>query len=319
MVNYIDRLYTGITDKHIVLVKLKFYSIQRLLIRLGSNIIIPLYYRFHKRKHFLSVNNSSSPKYIVSLTSFPVRIGRVWIVIESILRQTHKPDKIILWLSGEQFDSYEKLPKSLLKQQKRGLEIRLVKGDIKSHKKYLYAIKKFPNDFLITVDDDIIYPTTLLSQLIDLNKKYPKSICCHRASAITYLNNQVDIETYHLWKEIKSFKSPSFNTFFTTGGGTLFPPNSLHNEVFNENIFKKHCFFADDIWLNIMSRLCLTTVVRSDYHSSLLPVLNYKNINLYERNLIFSENDKQLRDVRNYYIKKLNIDAFNLESVNSQG
>jgi len=310
MVDFLDKIYTGIQDRNVFFSRMKIYSIQRLIIRVLSNFLIPLFYEFGKGKHVLDPNDSASVKYIVSLTSFPNRIGRIWVVIESILRQSHKPDKIILWLSREQFKTFGKLPRVLLNQQKRGLEIRFVEGDLKSHKKYFYALKEFPNDFLITVDDDIIYPTTLISQLVELNVIYPKSIICHRAHRIKVEKGKV--LPYSSWNQIKDFDGPNFDVFFTSGGGTVFPPHSLHKEVLNDTVFKKYCFHADDVWLNIMSRLNATTIVKSNYSSSLLPVFNFNNKNLHSVNLFLRENDKQINAVCDFYFKKFGIDVFNL-------
>lgn len=308
MVDFLDELYTRIEDRNRFFSRIKIYSFQRLMIRLLSNFLIPIFYQFNREKYNLDSHDSAPVKYIVSLTSFPNRIGRVWIVIESILRQSHKPDKIILWLSKEQFKTFGKLPRTILNQQKRGLEIRFVEGDLKSHKKYFYALKEFPNDFLITVDDDIIYPTTLVSQLVKIAKIYPKSIICHRAHTVKFENGK--IFPYSLWNQIKTIDGPNYDIFFTSGGGTIFPPSSLHPEVLNETVFKKHCFYADDVWLNIMSRLNSTTIVKSNYFSCLLPVFNFKNINLYSINLVEGENDRQIEYLRDYYIKKFNVDVF---------
>lgn len=310
MVDFLDRIYTRIEDRNILFSRIKIYSLQRFLIRLTSNVLIPFLYQFGKSKYSLCPKEKEKVKYIVSLTSFPNRIGRIWIVIESILRQSHKPDRVILWLSKEQFESINKLPRRLLNQQKRGLEIRLVEGDIKSHKKYFYTLKEYPNDFMITVDDDIIYPTTLIGQLVAINKMYPKSICCHRAHSIKVENGK--IQPYSIWNQIREFEGPNYNVFFTSGGGTLFPPNSLHHEVLNDIVFKKHCFSADDVWLNIMSRLNFTTIVKSNYYSSLLPIYNFKNTNLHSVNLTLSENDKQIDFVCNFYFEKLGINVFSL-------
>src|SRR5690554_2625875 len=49
--------------------------------------------------------------YVVSLTSYPSRIEDVWISIECLLRQTFKPDKIILWLAQSEFPE-KKIPDS---------------------------------------------------------------------------------------------------------------------------------------------------------------------------------------------------------------
>lgn len=68
-----------------------------------------------KSKSFISESTDtiSEKKIVVSLTSFPARIKKVHIVIESLLNQTIKPDKIILWLSKEQFEHYYVLPSKL--------------------------------------------------------------------------------------------------------------------------------------------------------------------------------------------------------------
>lgn len=308
MINFLDRTYTAIENHNPFLEKLKIYSFQRFWVRIISNVLIPLSYRFGKEKHKVQSIEKDTANYIVSLTSFPNRIGNLWIVIESILRQKYKVNKIILWLSREQFESIDILPKKLLSQQKRGLEIRLVEGDIKSHKKYFYALKEYPNDFLITVDDDIFYPTTLVSQLVEFSKLYPGSICCHRAHKIKVEEGK--ILPYNSWAQIIKSDISKHDIFFTSGGGTIFPPKSLHEEVLNEEVFKKYCFFADDVWLNFMSRLNSTLIVKTNYYSDLLPVLNSKNIYLHDLNVGLCENDHQLEAVRNYYLEKFRTDFF---------
>src|SRR5699024_12638905 len=65
-----------------------------------------------------------------------------------LLRQTYPPDKIILWLAKEQFEGRNTLPNNLLDLEKRGLEIVFCDEDLRSHKKYYYAIKKFSKDIL---------------------------------------------------------------------------------------------------------------------------------------------------------------------------
>ena len=54
-------------------------------------------------------------KVIISLTSYPARIDTVHLTIRSILRQTVQADKILLWLSIEEFpNKYADLPQNLL-------------------------------------------------------------------------------------------------------------------------------------------------------------------------------------------------------------
>lgn len=98
-----------------------------------------------------SINNS---KVIVSLTTYNKRIYDVYLAIESIMQQTVKPSKIILWLDENEFRP-DNIPNSLILQQKRGLEIRFC-ANIKSYKKLIPTLKNYSNDIIITIDDDVI-------------------------------------------------------------------------------------------------------------------------------------------------------------------
>ena len=310
MVDYLDKLYSSIHDKNAVLVKLKYYSIQRFLLRVIANFLVPLYYNISKNKPSNLKNNSiiGDKRVIVSLTTFPPRIKKLWIVIESMLRQSHQPDKIVLWLSKEYFKSIDELPKSLRRLEKRGLEILLVDDDIRAHKKYFYSINKFPNDYIVTVDDDIIYPSFLISKLMKYNKLYPHSIICHRALRITAKGQQID--SYGTWKLLDDETKPSFNLFQTTGGGTLIPPHTLYQDVSNINLFKRLCLNSDDMWLNAMAQLADTTTVKTDYHSDCLPIINFKTPQLSNTNVGEGLNDIQLKAIREYYKKHMDIDPY---------
>lgn len=312
IVDFFDYYYTSIRDNNYLLTKVKFYSILRLIIRLIANLFIPFYYSVtsNNSNARLSFNKKTSHRIIVSLTTFPLRINKTWIVVESILRQTHKPDKIIIWLSKDQFSSVNILPKKLKNQQKKGLEIRFCEGDIKSHKKYFYTLKEYPNDFLLTIDDDIIYPTTLISQLVELNNIYPMAVCCHLAQQIQLKGEK--IQPFNEWNTLKKNEGPSFNIFFGSGGGTLFPPFSLHREVLNDAAFKKYCFYADDVWLNCMCQLNDTMIVKSNYYSYRLPIIFIRNQTLASINNVKNENDVQIQAVRTYFNKAYNLDQSKL-------
>lgn len=310
MVVFFDKWYSSVKEKKPTLVRLRYYSMKRLGIRILANVWIPLYFKFSPKK---KLNNSrkegaDTPRVIVSLTTFPARIQKIWIVIESILHQQYAPAKIILWLSIEQFPSVADLPASLLKLQARGLEICLVDGDLKSHKKYYYFLQEYPQDFLVTIDDDIIYPETLIGDLMAYHKKYPDAICCHRARQM--VRNKKGIAPYTEWPELRLEKGPGVDVFQTSGGGTLYPPGSLHPEVLNKNVFTKYCFFADDIWLNCMSQMNNTLVVKTGYYSDCIPVIFWKTAHLSTINVDNKGNDLQLSAVRNYYIQNKGVDPF---------
>lgn len=95
--------------------------------------------------------HSGSEQVVISLTSFPARIKEVKYAIYSLLRQTYKPDQLVLWLGKEQFPHREAdLPPDLLKLRENGLTIRFVK-DLKSFKKLIPALQNYSN-YLIVVN-----------------------------------------------------------------------------------------------------------------------------------------------------------------------
>lgn len=310
IVDLFDKHYSGITDRKTFLTKAKFYSLERFFIRVIANLVLPLYFKITKnnKEARLSNKNYHSPKLIVSLTTFPLRIKRVWIVIESILRQTHKPDMIILWLSKEYFKSMDVVPRKLRNLEKRGLKIRFVDDDIRAHKKYFYSLSEYPDDYIITLDDDIIYPTFIISKLVEYSDKYPKSIICHRSSKITTENKK--IQPYINWITCEGEVEPCYDLFITTGGGTLIPPHSFHSDVLNKELIKKLSFHSDDMWLNCMARLKNTSTVKTSYSSACLPIIYISNSQLLTINVHNGQNDQQLNAIRAYYTANLGIDPY---------
>jgi hypothetical protein len=86
--------------------------------------------------------------------------------IQSILNQTYKPDFVVIQLAEEEFPNKEKdLPKNLLKLRQFGLKIKWNKVNYKPYNKLIPTIKEYPNDIIVTVDDDIIYDKNMIKRL----------------------------------------------------------------------------------------------------------------------------------------------------------
>ena len=113
---------------------------------------------------------------IISLTSFPQRINTVIKTIKTLLNQTMKPDMVILWLAPEQFPNKENdLPKELLDLRDFGLTIDWYK-DIRSYKKIIPTLKKYPDSIIITTDDDIYYAPDTVETLYKSYLEHPKDV-----------------------------------------------------------------------------------------------------------------------------------------------
>lgn len=191
-------------------------------------------------------------KIIVSLTSYPARIGTIDKIIECIIGQTVPADKIILYLAEEQFQKKESLD-YLLQYKKYGFEIRWCKENLGSHKKYFYAMQEYCNDIIITIDDDVFYKETMIEELLEGFKKNPNAVIARRAHLITWLDDET-IAPYKEWYPqcIRYIDEPRMDLVATGCGGILYPPHILPKETFNKQNILQFCKYADDLWLKIM-------------------------------------------------------------------
>ncbi len=191
------------------------------------------------------------PNIIVSLTSYPARINGVVFVVENMLNQSIKPNKILLYLAKEQFPD-EEIPNDLKCLQNDCFNIIYCDNDLKPHKKYFYAMQDYSDSIIITVDDDVFYPLTLIEDLLESYKKHPQAISCMRGHTIKTYDEET-YAPYHKWsKTDKIVKKPSILILPTGVGGVLYPPKCLPKETFNENAIKEICLYTDDLWLKWM-------------------------------------------------------------------
>ena len=293
--------------KNSFLNKIKVPAIFRLVILQTANIIIPLVLNAQTQSYEFKLGNKEKKQtdFIVSLTSFPNRIGKVHLVIESLLRQSYCPKRIVLWLSKEQFSSIEQLPLKLLKLRERGLDIVLTEGDLRSYKKYYFLLKQQPDAAFIIVDDDVFYKSTVLANLIETNKNYPKAVCANRCAIIN-----ID-KPYSKWEGLTGESTePRFDLLPTGCGGVLYPSNSLHEDALNDKLFSEICKDADDLWLNSCAFLNNSLVVFTGHNEYLLEVKSLNNIHLHTKNVGGANNDDRIANVRTHYKTKDGIDVF---------
>ena len=110
---------------------------------------------------------------------------------------------------------------------------------------------------------------------------------------------------YNEWEHELNDNIVSILNFPTTGGGVLFPPDSLDKEVLNANVFMDICKYADDIWIKAMSLKRGTLVKPVFSHSKkgndFIVNTNVQDNGLYHINVINNQNDIQLHNVFNKY------------------
>ena len=247
MLNCIYKFSFSIKNQKGIIMKIK----NKWNVLLGKivNLYMPIYYKIFKSSSYGLNENVREEKVLISLTTIPSRITQLKICLETLMRQTFKPDKILLWVDEEKFDK-EEIVDFLMDYIKRGLEIKFCK-DIKVHTKYYYAMRDYKDYIIITVDDDCYYPENLVKNLINEYKKDKNSVICYRAHKIT-LNEEGKINKYLDWIWCSPGMKEGRLLLPTGVGGVLYPINIFGEEVFNKELFLNLCSQQDDLWLKIM-------------------------------------------------------------------
>lgn len=186
---------------------------------------------------------------IISLTSYPARIGSAYKTIRTLLHQDYLPDRVILWLAEEQFPDHEGIPQKVLELQKYGLEIRWY-HDIRSYKKLIPALIEFPEALIVTVDDDWYYRRDMLRVLIEEHREHPNTVICHDATH-PQLDENNCLRSNQTGIDYRG--TSSYHNKILSGSGTLFHRMLLAHDVLNENVFMLEAPTNDDIWFWAMA------------------------------------------------------------------
>lgn len=251
---------------------------------------------------YLGINESKREvPLIVSLTSYEERFDDLVISLYSLLNQTIKPDRIILWLSDNL--CLNDVPYDITRFIKNGLEIRFVK-DIGSYTKAIYAFKEFSKSIIVTADDDIYYPKDWLQKLYYSYIAHTEDIQVHRAHRVRIEDKK--IAPYESWTKHVEEESARFDNFLTGVGGVLYPPNCFSKEVLREDVFLKFAPYADDVWFWVMSLVHNRKIRIVKNHNSVLYCTDFLGQIMQNRRSLYKinskgQNDKQLDELLKLY------------------
>lgn len=190
---------------------------------------------------------------IISLTTFGPRIREVAVAIESIMEQTMLPNRIVLWLNEDLEKSPELIPQSLRLLERRGLEIRYTR-DIGPGKKLIPALKKYPYDVIITIDDDIMYDFDLIDRMITAHRRFPRAVCAARIDRLIPSDDGRSLKLiYNQADDLYLTPHPIMQPMPVGVGGVLYPPHALHPDVLDVETMLQLTPKADDLWFKVMA------------------------------------------------------------------
>ena len=235
---------------------------------------------------------------VVSLTSYPPRIGRVHLTVRSILMQSFKPSKIELVLALEEFPQRE-LPETLSELLPRGLVVRWTERNIRSFKKLVPLLDDLDQCAIVTADDDVVYPTDWLASLWMAHRSSPLTIWGTRGREI--LVREGVVRPYSEWP-FSTRSTPSALTLLTGMGGILYPPRSLPGSTGDMSLAMALCPDADDIWFKACA-MSIGTEVRQigDVAADFPTRWSGQRRSLTSTNLHNGKNDDQFRQTFEHF------------------
>jgi hypothetical protein len=244
------------------------------------------------------VDQNRETKIILSLTSFPERIHESWVSIACLMKQSVRPDKIILWLSSEQFVN-KQLPAKIKHLVELGLDVRYC-DDLRSHKKYFYSMQEFEDHHVITFDDDLYYDSFVVENLINLKLQFPDSIVANRVHQMKFCSSE--ILPYTTWKHNFSKNIESYDLFHTSGAGVLFTPKFFDKNIFRKDLIFQLSYNSDDVWLKAMCLISKRkTATNEQYNKDFITVGSTQNVSLVFENTKKGKKDKQIKEVFKYF------------------
>lgn len=212
----------------------------------------------------------TSDTIIVSLTTHSIRVAQVTrTAIFSIIKNTYKDVHIVLTLYK---DDVKLIPDDLqLFIDNELVELIVADKDLGPHLKYFYVMQKYRENTVITIDDDILYPETMIEEMVNAYKKY-NCIIGRRCFEIKSNMN------YHNWIKtgLSQIKEPTHKNFATGVGGILYPPNCLDLSDYNvkEILTIK---YDDDFYLKALEVRKDLKIMSIIYNGNLLFMKNLKD------------------------------------------
>ncbi len=186
---------------------------------------------------------------IVSLTSYPQRFPTLHLTLRSLLTQSVRPDRLILWIAEADLPA---LPETVRSLEHEGLDIRGC-DDLRSFKKILPTLAGYPEADIVTADDDLYFWSDWLQELLIASRRFPEDVVAHRLHRIA--SDENGLHPYREWTKKTRDQTQDWRNFATGGMGALYPAGSLHPDVLRQEVFMKLCPDADDVWLYWMVRL----------------------------------------------------------------
>ncbi len=219
----------------------------------GAYILFPELYlatwTFEQTERYWE-SNPRTTEAIVSLTTLPHRVGGLATVLKSILLQSARVKRIHLYIpeKAARDDAEYDIPKYL--RYSHAVKIVRTPKDWGPSTKFIPAVlTELSNQMIIAIDDDVVYPNTLVEHLTSFSSQVPDAALATRGW---------NVPKSHLWAESGTLFGYQLSTLtsvdiITGAGGYLLKPRFFDlDQLTDYKSAPAAAFFVDDIWVSGM-------------------------------------------------------------------
>ncbi len=191
---------------------------------------------------------------IVSLTTTSERLKLCTQTLISLVNQSFKPEKIIVWISSSAYLRDKGICADHQWVREVQAELPLVEvrwtDNTGPYRKVLPTLEMCRDeDLVVSADDDIVYGRDWLKKIMAAHLKYPGEIIVGRARQVK--RNKLGRETTYLqWPIIREEQVLDRDFVVTFGGGALLPRAAFSfGDILNKD-FLEVAPTSDDLWLS---------------------------------------------------------------------
>lgn len=234
------------------------------------------------------------------------RMARLKENLPSIINQSYNFDKLIINIDDniteEEYSFYLEL-----KKEDERIEIKKRDSKLRSYKKLLPVLPEYPDDVIITIDDDIYYPKDCFKYLVEQYEKTPDCIIAHETNPIL-INKEKNYVDFIIGFDIKLLQK-SWPKYLS--GCALFPPHVFDGtDIFDiEKMMYCTKGLHDELWFWVNSTLNGVMVVGLNYVRSFEPEVltpyNEDEFRLANINAKNSQNKEYMDAINELYGERL--------------
>lgn len=261
---------------------------------------------------------------VISLTTISSRVARLAPVIESLLLQQKAQTRyyIKIYISTEPYmldEGISDIPHdlyTLAEQHRDKVEICYTRN-IGPYRKFIPILESYRNneiyfDYLVTADDDTIYPSDWLRGLV-LGIQQHDCVVAYRGRQLMFKNFR--IAPYLTWRySIDELLFPDIRTVGIGKDGIIYRPCFFHPAVMNIEKALALCGHTDDLWLKIHTALLgvPSVLLQQDLAAEFPDFSKDDTTTLYHRFNEMGGNDSAMSALEKYTLQEFGVSLYDV-------